>query len=461
MHWKVARDPYYRQVFANRGQAGIDAAGWMYDSANDPYDLSENLTFPCTPIRFLKSPEGKGKPCVLLATGCFAPVHGGHLEMMEKAKVVATQAGWDVLGGYLSPDHDEYVSTKHLGANYDIQTRIQILNNNLQNSWLRVDPWPGLFRTCAINFTDVMERLRMYLYCHFNTGITVILVVGGDNARFARAFEYSGNCIVVGRPTYNDDISDLVDGNRIIFTEGNHAGASSKIRLNQTFPKNTQKELLLRVENQNPLTRQIQEELAKHFSLVTTQTVQGQREEIRAFAEDAISLDPLVRTKYNLKISRNYDLFGLNMLGFTARPHSADLEKQIAKIPKGKYFLYDDDIHSGGTMKYVTQLLNQYGIGVIDTISFTKSLPYQEVLDCRDFIYCYPYSGLVVQTFKDGPPERCPYVYPLVDPYTRGSINNALEFSIRIWEINQAYWKGKDYHTYWQCGEYIRQLNAI
>jgi hypothetical protein len=49
---------------------------------------------------------------VLLSTGALNPVHLGHINAMVRAKAHLKQIGYDVVGGFMSPTHDDYVRPK-------------------------------------------------------------------------------------------------------------------------------------------------------------------------------------------------------------------------------------------------------------------------------------------------------------------------------------------------------------
>jgi hypothetical protein len=62
--------------------------------------------------RLASRERGERPAVVLLTTGAFSPVHSGHIQMMESARAELEARGYFVAGGYLSPSHDSYVSTK-------------------------------------------------------------------------------------------------------------------------------------------------------------------------------------------------------------------------------------------------------------------------------------------------------------------------------------------------------------
>lgn len=137
-------------------------------------------------------------------------------------------------------------------------------------------------------------------------------------------------------------------------------------------------------------------------------------------------------------MSRNYDLFGVKFLGYTNRPGTESLKEQISKLKKDTYHLFDDDIHTGGTIRFVKSLLEEAGSYVSQVTALNISAPENsELLDCRDFFIGGEYNGLVV-TLPNGKLSRVPYVYPYACPLIRGSVGNPMKFSIDVWKMNMG-----------------------
>ncbi len=114
----------------------------------------------------------------------------------------------------------------------------------------------------------------------------------------------------------------------------------------------------------------------------------------------------------------------MNKLGYVNRPNSESLEVQAEKIDKSKeYYLYDDDIHTGNTMRYVTDFLTSHGIKIVGRFGNIESKEDEEILDARDFLT----EGLVILT--ENGPKRFPYVLPFVLPSVRASVLNSKKFS--------------------------------
>lgn len=487
MHWKLERDPFYSKLTLKYGEKYAINAGFVYDSSKESFDVNASLDIECTPYHFLKEElKTAKKPCVLLSTGSFSPFHEGHLNMMKVAKEKLNSEGWDVIGGYIAPDNDEYIKAKLDFEAIPIHYRIQsILDMIKKETWLTVDPWMGIFRKEAINFTENIYRLERYLEKYLGQNIPVFFVCGMDNAKFVKTFTLEGNCVLIGRNTYNsfyDEVKDLIDDERIYFAPKNDNHSSTAIRKSNAFQTKV-KEAIIRVDV-NPevdkRTKKILQLLNEQFDNVEVKYVKDQINDLYAnFASSdndstrILNLDPLVwgffGIGHDIDISRLYDKFGLHQLGFTERPenlkHSEELlprlQEVIDKLDKSRpYILFDDDIHTGSTMKYVTNLLKENGVNVYATMSFTKSLPYQEIIDTRDFKFNKDFCGLVIAGDEEN--KRYPYVYPFTCPFIRSSINNPMEFSKKIWQINLEYFiELNDKESIDECMKNIRLLNDV
>jgi len=224
--WKLLRDPYYRAMSARyQGREAFREAGFFDDG------LDTELDAPCyTDLQWLTTPFHKilrrlsqlddfdpaqlaaYPPLVLLTTGGFSPIHNGHLDM-ELAKNAMMEQGHIVLGGYLSPSHDSYVSTKYNGSAGLLDAhRLRLCHEAVAMSeWLMVDPWEARYVPCALNYTDVILRLERYLNHHLRLPVPLRVgyVFGGDNAAFARTFLGQGYAVCIERPGYENMVEAM------------------------------------------------------------------------------------------------------------------------------------------------------------------------------------------------------------------------------------------------------------
>lgn len=439
MHWKIERDPIYKKLYEKFGEEFIIGAGFIYDNSPINYPVTDD--FDCTPISFMVERFRKSKnPAIILSTGSFCPLHDGHIEMMYKAREAVEASGYDVIGGYLAPDNDEYVLRKTNVLN--IHERIRIIQKQIEEiDWLAVDPWSGVFRKYAENFTDIIYHLQMYIKRHLGKDIPIFYVCGGDNAHFLKAFTLEGHCVVVDRPgTDTGEKYKKLFNDRILYAYNDNDNSSTEVRKTFDFNKSVRKEkLYLRLGEYDPRQEEVIEELKKYYDEIIISKLENEKEVFSKISNNLISLDLFLKSEHNISISRQFDYFGGKFLGFTNRPETLLLDEQLDNIPKGEFFLFDDDIHTGKTIEYVKELLKNR-TKVLGTISLTTSSKKEEILDCWDFYFNKRDSGLVILD-SNLQNIRHPYIYPTVCPYQRCSIEKPLEFSIAIWTINRNYFK--------------------
>ena len=464
MDWKIKRDTYFSTLYEDESDLSfIQECGFFMDSSETPLIIEETLDLRCTPFYSVVKKAMKSKnPCVILSTGSFCPAHKGHIEMMEKAREACENAGYDVVGGYFAPDHDEYVLSK-VPNGFNIQERIAILHKMTRTSgWLFIDPWAGIFAGRALNFTDVYQRLELYLEKVAGFKIPVFFVCGEDRGSFSWAFHEKGRCVVVGRPEQYKEERNLswhrLVNDRILYIHHDNPLSSTEIR--NDFKKPTlPKKLILRVEDEDERRDKIISLLRENFENIEIHYLEDQKKVFESLKNlDLISVDSLLSSEYNFSISRSYDAFGIDFIEFGSRPGTPSINDQLDAIPRGDYFIFDDDIHVyGSTMAFAQKMIKENGLGVKGIITLIKSGSDEEILDCRDFYYGDPNSGLVMKEL-DGKLWRVPYVYPFTCPYIRASIKDPLDFSIKVWKINADYFIDKDADKFEECQKHYEQL---
>ncbi|WP_394849807.1 hypothetical protein LZC95_20410 [Pendulispora brunnea] len=461
MHWKIQRDPYLAALWARHGEAAVWAAGFFFDDDDEDAPL-DDVDWLCTPRpkREVCGPS----PAVLLSTGGFCPIHKGHLAMMERAKLAAERAGWNVIGGYFSPGHDAYLQKKCGAAAMPAHERLRLCAEAVRTSdWLSVDPWESMHRRVSVNFTDVAARLRAYLRTHVDPRIEVLYVCGGDNARFAQAFTERGGCIVVARPGASAEYAHwrarLGKHPRVLWTDGTHARSSRDLRA-AVWSAPPKRDLVLRCEDEHAVRslgfdrarfaafqRQLVSLLAPYVNVRTERMVPAS---VPVSTLPTISLDAMVPSTYQLAISRLFSLGGYELLGHVRRPGAPPLTEQIACIAPGRYALRDDDSVTGSTLKAARALLPSHVI-VDDTHLAIRQRANEDVVDARDFLLGADHGGLVI-ALPGGGIGRAPYALPYVDPAVRASIPASHKLSTEIWELNAC--------TFARTGLRVRDLPA-
>jgi nicotinic acid mononucleotide adenylyltransferase len=445
--WKIGRDSFYNELYQQQDMEYIERLGFFLDSNENNINVKSSVHIMCTPFGSLTTDSTDEKTCVLITTGGFAPLHQGHIAMMEAAKKTLEQDGWTVANGYFAPDHDEYINNKCGDKAIDAFTRIGIINELTKDiPWLTVDPWPAVFNSCSINFTDIIDRLEAYLLYHIKKPVTVFYVCGGDNARFSMVFENKGHCVVVGRPRYDnlfqmyDRVSSKLNADKRIyftFTDGVFDVCSKDIRERGDVKHHDVKNLTL-LSAGHELTDNVVEAMKPHFGMVNLVVKDRFHIKNNLDWDRTICLDKDIYSKYKIGVSRQYDIFGLKYGGQIASPGFKDFNKQVLSIPKGEYVLFDSDIHTGKTVSAVTKELESHGIEIIKSVALVPKN--DEILDVEDFILDSG-AGLVVQV-PSGEKIRVPYVLPYVNCRERCSSLDPVLFSLTIWEINRDYFKG-------------------
>ncbi|MCA9564627.1 MAG: hypothetical protein KC561_14120, partial [Myxococcales bacterium] len=375
----------------------------------------------------------------------------------------AACVGWSVVGGFLSPGHDEYVTLK-LGneAIPAAQRVLQCAKATASSAWLTVDPWEALHRQVAVNFTDVLVRLERYLCHHLEKAVEVVYVCGSDNARFALAFQSLGRVIVVERPGYPAhtyrERPEINGSSRIIWAPGSSTESSTKVREGAVQnlhlkPPSPAQRLRLRDDGERavpdwPATGErwskFVEGLASCFgSYMDVDLFARQSAPTEGTTENTVSLDPLASSRHTLAVSRLFEPGAYVERGYVERPGAPPLSEQIAAIPEGSYAIWDDDEFSGGTMRFVEAMLAEIG-----TVTNRRTeIPTEdgEIADARDFLLGTRFGGAVMR-LPDGRLCRAPYLLPYVDPFARAGLppTASLEFSLNVWALNWEFFDGLD-----------------
>lgn len=476
--WKVLRDKYYSEVYREyKDEELLVRAGFLQDTLTFKERDFYNLNLLTTPFDKLKdNVKELKKPVVLLSTGGFYPIHDGHIQMMEKAKKVIEEKGYNVIGGYLSLSHESYIKTKpyYIKNQYE---RMEEGREYLKNSdWLMIDPWESIYVRTAINFTDVIERLEKYLHKYIDDRIKVIYVFGGDNVDFMYCFRKNGFAVCINRYGSNNKFIKHRNHQKenMIFIENltpESTLSSRNIRkklLNETKTEQAGNYLIrnegllpikhLIKDNNEELLKELHKDFLNQFKTllsncfdnkisVKTINMEKQVKDAKKYLKDkkTISLDCYFKGTYNLEVSRLFSISSyqdkytklIGRLGYQY------IEEQVKKIKKGNYTLVDDDSVTGRTLNSVKENLPQ-GVETTDTFLLANSIHENvfDVVDLRDFIIGGNQSGLVV-ALPNKEIIRVPYIMPYVNLTTRASIppNKTKDFSIMIWKMNKEFYQ--------------------
>ena len=148
--------------------------------------------------------------------------------MLERAKAELESRGMAVLGGYICPDHDQYVKSKIRSKSFTAAERLELCELAVEDSdWLMVDRWAGIYASSAVGFTTIVDHIDKMVNHHVKTKnkIKTVYAFGGDNSMFAYSFTSRWSCVCVLRPGSVDRFRDLLhhdglrDNPRIMFSE--------------------------------------------------------------------------------------------------------------------------------------------------------------------------------------------------------------------------------------------------
>jgi nicotinic acid mononucleotide adenylyltransferase len=128
---------------------------------------------------------------VLLTTGALNPVHLGHVAMFDRARdALESEHGFDVVGGFLSPSHDAYLSGKHRdSAFFPASQRLAMCTAaTTDHPLLAVASWESSVSGSWPDFPVVTTTLEDVLAERFpDEDIVVIYLCGQDHFSHAEA----------------------------------------------------------------------------------------------------------------------------------------------------------------------------------------------------------------------------------------------------------------------------------
>lgn len=483
--WKILRDEYYSEVYKKYLSIDIVVkAGFILDNLELEDMNYYNLDFLTTPVgKIIENMKDKDiiNPVVLLTTGGFDPIHDGHLYMMDFAKKVLEKNGYNVVGGYLSPSHENYVSTKpyYKINSYD---RLDLCQECVKDSkWLMIDPWESIYVKTYVNFTDIIQRLEKYLRKHVNPKIQVAYIFGGDNAEFMYCFEDKGIGICIERDGYSikfNQIKNKCKGKNNFFINNKSivsTYSSRHIRQRNGYNYNKQNyskedgNYVIRDEGMIPLVnykKNVKEEiLQKAYEKFLKQLIELIRqafndqldvktinmEEQLKIAYDVlkgkqtISLDTYYRGTYDIQTSRLFDISDIQKkyISLIGRIGHDTVKHQIENIKDGSYILVDDDSATGKTIREVMgNLPERINIEQIYLLTSILNEKIFDIVDLRDFIVGAKDGGLVVR-LPNQEVARAPYMLPYISLKSRATISASkeMEISLKLWEMNKEFYQ--------------------
>ena len=152
----------------------------------------------------------RGRRCVLLTTGALNPVHRGHVAMFDRTRdVLESEYNIDVVGGFLSPSQDTYLSGKHGGGTFfpAVQRLALCAAATQDHPFLAVASWESSVSGHWPDFPEVTATLERVLDERFpGEGIGVIYLCGQDHFRYAARAGLPGVAVIAraGRAERSD-----------------------------------------------------------------------------------------------------------------------------------------------------------------------------------------------------------------------------------------------------------------
>jgi len=147
------------------------------------------------------------EPVVLVSTGAYAPVHKMHFVLFDVAKSwLETHYDFVVVGGFMSPSHDDYVAKKmrkngvpHIRA----ADRLKMCKLAVRDSsWVDLSRWEASLNYFA-DFPEVAVHHHRYITAAFRARtVKVMYLCGADHARNCDLYHGLGvvPVVAVARP---------------------------------------------------------------------------------------------------------------------------------------------------------------------------------------------------------------------------------------------------------------------
>lgn len=462
----ISQDPYYKHC-THLSPDELFSAGYLESGSLEQSDYF--LDFLTTPTHKLKTIQENQKNVVLLSTGSFSPLHDGHIQMMEKAKTYLLSIGYNVIGGYFSFSHEQYVKTKKNQCLSMVERYMEAQEKIRYTSWM-IDPFEAFLTNKPINFSDCLVRLKKYLDKFVSENIEVVYVFGDDNYQFAHAFTGFGECVCVSRVNdiQNQDIKKLFNFSNIHYFSGNkNTLSSTQLRLLRDKNKSANiwgdNEDVLLVRNDievssfclnnadeiSIMVKNIFQQYWKNIEYLEIEEQHNFLNEIKSQTNlPVLSIDCLMRGDENYPICRGFGVADSESRpnGWLIRPEvcgaiegqAKALKDVLSKIKNQSYMIVDDDIATGKTMSFVKNSFPDFE-HEMSALSSIRKKPQNvlDIVDMRDFVWGCEFGGLVC-VLPNKKIARVPYLFPYVNNIIRASIssNFFIDFNLKLWELN-------------------------
>lgn len=473
---QIQRIPLYSEMVNDYTHDEIIQAGYFRDDY-DGIDVIKELKG--THFNYIRHQDvcGVEYNMVVALSGCFSPIHAGHIQALTKAKEHYEQLGYTVMG-VLIPAHDSYVSGKRGGTcRMSAMDRILKIKEYLEVNgidWIVVDEHPALVMHSELNFPYLIKRLEQL----YSSDTKIAFVFGGDNVEFAYAMSYTEHySFVVNRIVNGVDFTDRINTvkNKLdsknrgeLFTicyDNEYAELSSSIVRKTEVQSKKEGVYLIRADASqyptlphnsieiekkiiNKLTEIFREENIPVLVMPIEQQLNVFHEYMKKHKKPntyVVSLDKWCKADFLLDASRMFSECGFQgkSKNLIVR-NKMEFEFFLDKIKDGDTIvIIDDDRSTGFTMEQITKLTKsilkntdvtfkyEY-VNEVFLKQFCGDMVIYDIVDTRDFIIDAPYGGLMTNV------GRAPYVYPYVNTNARAKIptHKMMEFSQFVLMVN-------------------------
>lgn len=429
----------YKQILENgASKEELIYAGYFDDSyTNKELETIFDSVFEYRDYSKLNLKNG-AKPMILLLTGCFSPLHEGHINSLHTAKkYIENNTDFYIAGAYISPAHDSYVSVKKNGtAKCNALKRILFAEKLTDDSdYIMVDRWPALYMKEELNFPYIMDKLKYDIENKFKTNVTIGFVFGEDNIGFGNiSTEHHMICIA---RNHNTKLKNYSSKNMHFVSDNIFEMSSTEKRNNGdliNIDKKQNKPYLLRNDFSfiGGVDKKFETEFINLFKKYFDIVVIDAREQCditRNKFNKIISMDKRLIGDINFNISRIFNPFNGQYKSkkfYFEEPENIPNDLQ-------NYILIDDDISTGISKNFV---MKKYGINKFFAMNEIYCSDFFDVVDLRDFVFGSEHGGLKIENNM-----RIPYVFPYVNLHSRASMNvdDIIDFSIELTKINLKY----------------------
>lgn len=454
---------FYSKMYSKGfSRTEIAKAGYFYH--NEPKELS-NTNVDSTvenAISDLVFRSGSNKINIIVLTGCFNPLHSGHIFNLVGANEYVKTINKNPTLCILCPAHDSYSTTK-LNNMGDIYSRIvqmkeyteTIIDTYLQNHLnIIVDSFPAIQYDSDINFTYIIERYQTILNSLKIKG-KVFCSYGSDNAEFGyvlAANNINGICTIRNNDKQKmEDVIQCLKEKKLNTTLIHNIFDNEFSEINSTSLRNANKLYLIRNDLEYALPDTPEDELMYYATTITnafkkvfintgvqikTININSQMKSIQK-PDNAviISLDKFFKGDFNVDISR---IFSINSHQKSAIRNKIfndnDFITFIIECDKRgvqKYIIVDDDKSTGQTTSFIESMIDKLTINFYD-IEFKylnelwlddnhlNKYDVYDIVDMRDFVFGSVYGGLMCE--YSNTIKRFMYYSPEVNLATRAKL---------------------------------------